>query len=248
MEKALDKFLEKWRNNDDVIGILLTGSYAINMNHENSDVDIRIILDQDCDTIKGLIEIDGFKFSYLARSHDKIENRIKREFAINYKFEANVIRIGKILFQKNSIVSDLKQLAIHYQQSKFTLKEKDRNKLKTDMYLLYNYKSYLEALNEESPFFIYTYMAFMKLCLTFYSSFLNIELVTDLKVEKLLTNQLYREKCGWDEFPDKEFSNLWQSCITFKNINKNSLTTIFNYLQDKTIGFNEKNYKMIRYE
>lgn len=132
MEKALEKFLESWQNNTNVIGILLTGSYAVNMNHKNSDVDIRIIFDKDCDTVKGLIEIDGFKFSYLGRSYDKIENRIKKEFLINYKFEANVIRIGKVLLEKNSKVNELKQIATYYQQSAFLVKDKDRNKLKTD--------------------------------------------------------------------------------------------------------------------
>lgn len=248
MEQALNKFLENWTNNPDVIAILLTGSYAIKMNHENSDVDIRIILDKNCQTEKGLTEIDGHKFSYLTRSYDNIENRIKREFAINCKFEANVIRIGKILFQKNNIINDLKRTADYYHNSNFAIRNISEDTLKTNIYLLYNYKSYLETLSEESPFFIYTYMAFMKLCLNFYSSFLNIEIFTDLKVEKLLTNQLYRQKCEWDKFPDEEFSNLWQNCLLLKNINTNSLNQIFNYLQDKTVSFNEKNYKMMRPE
>lgn len=245
MEKALNKFLEKWRNNDNVIGILLTGSYAINMSHKNSDVDIRIILDKDCDTIKGLIEIDGFKFSYLARSYDKIENRMKSEFFINYKFEANVMRMGKILFEKNSILSELKQLATHYQQSPFLVKEKNRNKLKTDMYLLYNYKSYLLSTSEDSPYFIYTYMSFMKLSLKIYSEFLNFEQVTDLKTEKLFTNSLYKERCDWQEFPDNEFALLWQKHLSIENITKDNLSKMFNYLQNKIISFNEKNYKII---
>lgn len=246
MEQALNKFLENWTNNPNVIAILLTGSYAIEMNHENSDVDIRIILDKNCQTEKGLIEIDGYKFSYLTRSYDNIENRIKREFAINCKFEANVIRIGKILFQKSNIIHDLKRTADYYHESNFITRTIADDDLKTNMYHLYNYKSYLETLDEESPFFIYSYISFMKLALNFYSRFLNIELFTDLKVEKLLTNKLYREKSGWSEFPDKEFSNLWQNALALKNINKSNLNEIFNHLQKKIIRFNEKNYKMIR--
>jgi hypothetical protein len=243
MEKALDKFLKIWRSNNNVTGILLTGSYAINMNHKTSDIDIRIIFEKDCDTIKGLLEIDGFKFSYIARSYEKTENRIKSEFAINYKFEANVIRISKILFEKDSKATKLKEFATNYQQSKFLVKKKDRNKLKTDIYLLYNYKSYLLSLNEDSPYFIYTYMSFIKLSLRIYSEFLNFEQVTDLKTEKLFTNSSYKEKCGWEEFPDSEFSSLWQNCIS--EITKENVLKTFYYLENKIIKFNEKNYKII---
>lgn len=246
MEKALGKFLEMWISNDEVVGILLTGSYAIKMSTENSDVDIRIIFEKDCETIKGLIEIDGFKFSYLGRSYDKTESRFKKEFVINCKFEANVIDLGIILFERDLRVSELKRLASYYQQSNFIIKQKNRNELKTNMYLLYNYKSYLNSISEESPFFIYTYMSFMKLSLRFYSEHLNFEQFTDLKIEKLFTNPSYRDKCGWNEFPDSKFVTFWQNCISIGNINKKNLSAMFDYLQNKIIQFNEKNYKMIR--
>lgn len=242
MEKALNQFLENWSSNKDVVGILLTGSHAINMNHKNSDVDIRIFLTEGFKTIKGLIEIDGFKFSYLVRSYNIIENRFKREFSMNSRFEATTISMGKIIFEKDGIISELKKLADYYHENNFIVKNIDDETLKSNIYLLYNYKSYLETLDENSPYFIYTYMSFMKISLNFYSHFLNFEIVSDLKVEKLFTNDLFREKCNWSNFPDEEFISLWQNCISPEKINKDHLSKMFNFLQDRIIKFNTKDH------
>lgn len=240
MKKALEKFLKIWKDRDFVVGIVLTGSYALEMNNDNSDIDIRLIFSKDSQTIKGLIEIDGYKFSYLGRSYEKIANRIKIEHSSNYKFEATVFSIGKILFEKESNATKIKELANLYKNTNFLIKEKDIDELKTNLYLLYNYKTYLNSIDHESPYFTYVYMLYMKLSLKYYSDFLNYENVSDLKIEKLFTNQLYREKCNWDEFPDLKFVNLWESCIMIKNINKMNVSKIFEYLQEKIINFNEK--------
>lgn len=242
MKKALDKFLKNWRNNNDVVGILLTGSHAINMNHTNSDIDIRIFLTAGFKTTKGLTEIDGFKFSYLVRSLNIIESRFKKEFSMNSRFEATTIRMGQIIFEKDGIVSELKKLANYYQENNFTIRNIDDETLKSNIYLLYNYKSYLETLDENSPYFIFTYMSFMKICLNFYSHFLNFEIVSDLKIEKLFTNDLFRDKCSWSKFPDEEFVLLWQNCISPGKINKHHLSKMFDFLQDKVVKFNIKNH------
>lgn len=242
MEKALDKFLESWRNNNDVVGILLTGSHAIDMNHKTSDVDIRIFLTEAFKTTKGLMEIDGFKISYLVRSYGIIENIFKKEFSINSRFEATTISMGKIIFEKDGILTELQKLARYYQGSDFIKRNIDDESLKSNIYLLYNYKSYLETLEEDSPYFVYTYMLFMKISLIFYSHFLNFEIVSDLKTEKLFTNDLFREKCNWNKFPDEEFILLWQNCISTGKINKYNLSRMFDFLQDKIVKFNIKNH------
>ena len=242
MKEALDKFLESWRNNDDVVGILLTGSHAIDMNHKTSDVDIRIFLTEGFKTTKGLTEVDGFKISYLVRSHGIIENILKKEFSINSRFEATTISMGKIIFEKDAILTQLQKLAHYYQGTDFIKRNIDDESLKSHIYLLYNYKSYLENLEEDSPYFIYTYMLFMKISLNFYSHFLNFEIVSDLKTEKLFTNSLFRDKCNWSKFPDDEFVILWQHCISTGKINKHNLSKMFDFLQDKVIKFNIKNH------
>lgn len=241
MEKALDKFLKNWYNNKDVVGILLTGSHAIEMSHKSSDIDIRIFLSGDSKTTKGLIEIDGFKFSYLVRSHNIIESRFRKEFSMNNRFEATTISMGRIIFEKDGIVSELQKLANYYQKSDFIIRKIDDETLKSNIYLLYNYKSYLETLDEDSTYFIYTYMSFMKISLTFYSHFLNFEIVSDLKLEKLFTNDLFRDKCNWSKFPDQEFALLWQNCISIGKTNKYHLSKMFDFLQKKIIKFNTKN-------
>lgn len=43
MENSLKEFVDYWKSKDYVLGILLTGSHALGLQNENSDIDIRII-------------------------------------------------------------------------------------------------------------------------------------------------------------------------------------------------------------
>jgi len=46
-ESALRKFLEPWKEEDLVEAALLTGSYAVGLETERSDVDVYIVLSDD---------------------------------------------------------------------------------------------------------------------------------------------------------------------------------------------------------
>lgn len=240
MEKTLEKFIKYWKEKSYVVGILLTGSYAIDQQNESSDIDIRIFFEIGTKTVKGYIIIDGYKFSYLGRSYEKSKKIMDYEFSINNKLEVNTINIGKILYEKSNIIQDLKKIAQIYLLKKFTERKKSEEELKTMIYILFNYMNYMNSLKEDSPFFIYTYMLFMKLSLRYYSDILNFENVSDLKIEKLFTNAEYRTKCNWDDFPDTQFIMLWLNSINKAGINKKNLRTMFDYLKDRIYNFDEK--------
>ena len=72
-EKALEKFLDKYKNEDYFLGAILTGSYVIGNNDENSDIDIYIVT-KDTTTWRerGNKLIDDFLIEYFINPKKKV--------------------------------------------------------------------------------------------------------------------------------------------------------------------------------
>ncbi|WP_223608659.1 nucleotidyltransferase domain-containing protein [Chryseobacterium sp. OSA05B] len=243
MEKALEEFLNQWKNKKYVLGILLTGSYAVGLQTENSDIDIRIIFDKSkTKTLKGLTKINNYTFSYLGRNTDSIIRKLNSEFINRQKFEAYIFNIGKILYDRKNTTAELKHLAQTYASTPFLKKHHIKSEVKAGMYGLYNHKNHLINLDENSPFFHYQYYMFMKKALSFYSSYLGFESFLDTKTEKVLYDTEYRQRYQWDDFPDKIFSEKWITSIKIENISKNSAIIIYHYLESKIEKINEENF------
>ena len=245
MEEALNEFIEHWKSKRRVVGILLTGSYAVEQQNRNSDIDIRLIINNtNGKSIKGLTTINGYKFSYLGRSAESTKKKFSSDFLNYNKFEARIFTIGKILYDRKDEVRNLIETAKIYLNTPFITKKINKEELNTRMYTIYSYKTYLDSLDEASPYFAYTYFLFMKLILSFYSSYLGYEFFLDFKTEQILTNLNYRNIYIWETFPDQHFASLWNKNILQQNVNKKSVKSIFNYLQKKIVTVNENNFKM----
>ena len=64
-EKAVDKFIKKWKSKKEVIGALVCGSYVTGNPTKHSDIDIHIILDNKCNwRMRGDEYVDGFLMEY----------------------------------------------------------------------------------------------------------------------------------------------------------------------------------------
>ena len=245
MEEALNEFIEYWKSKKYVIGILLTGSYAVGLQNENSDIDIRIIFNNTKKkTIKGLSIINGFKFSYLGSSINATTIKLNVDFLNYNKFEARIYSIGKILYTKNKGLESLITLAKIYLNTPFIKKKIEENDLKTKLYTLYSYKNHLLESDEKSPFFIYNYYIYMKFTLNTYSQFLGYEFFLDVKTENVLFNQKYRILYIWSDYPDPKFINLWKENLETKNVNKHSVQKINDYIEKKIEKINEDNFKI----
>lgn len=245
MEKALSQFLDQWRSKKYVIGILLTGSHAVGLQTDNSDIDIRIIFDSSKNkTLKGLEIIDNHKFSYLGRNIESIKKKFNNEFLNRQKFEAYIFNVGKILYDRKNVMSGLKELAQVYVSTPLLKKTHIKSEVKAGLYGLYNHKNHILSLDESSPFFSYHYYIFLKKILFYYSSYLGYETFLDTKTEKVLCDLTYREHYHWPEFPDKKFTEQWIYSINPENINKNSLINIYHYIENKIEKINEEKFSM----
>lgn len=245
MEEALNKFIEYWKAKKNVIGILITGSYALDSENKNSDIDIRIIYNKNQEkTTKGLTTIDGYIFSYLGRNIETTKRRMSTDFLNRNKLEVGMFSIGKILYDKDNELKKIIKISKTYLATPFIQKKISKEEIYMRMYTLYTYKNFLESSEKDSPYFSYIYYIFMKMAFSSYSSFLGQEIFIDTKIEKVLSDKQYRLRNNWVDFPDNKFVKLWTKCIEHKNINTTSSKMIFDYLQKKMMKFNENDIKM----
>lgn len=249
MEEALDKFIESWKSKKNVLGILLTGSYAVGLQNKDSDIDIRIVFDNNQKkTIKGLLIIDNYRFSYLGRSLNGVKKKFNDEFIEKQKFEAYIFNVGKILYENKNHLEDLKDLAKMYVSTPSFKKNFIKSEIKAGLYGLFSHKNHIMSLEENSPFFYYQCFVFFKKALTFYSSYLGYEKFLDTKTEKVLCDSTYRIAYHWDNFPDHTFAKKWVNLISIQNVNKNSINEIYLYVESKIEKINEESFKIHWYE
>lgn len=78
-KKALDKFVEKYRGNPRVIGILLSGSHVHCKPGPHSDLDVHIVLDKSNYRERGNTWIDGQEIEYFINPVKQIEQYFKEE-------------------------------------------------------------------------------------------------------------------------------------------------------------------------
>ncbi len=243
LEKAVDYLRQKFP----VKGILLTGSYAVGIENNKSDLDIRIITHKGEDNLsfKGLKKINNKIISFLGRTEYEYHKKMNVEFFNQSKFEARLIYIGKTLYEEDDCLKKLKKKALFYYDQPILKREFSENDKKEMMFPIHSMYNYLISKDEKSPFFNLSYFSLMKLILNVYSSFLNTEkLLLETKLERLLLDIKYIEKYNLETYPDKYFLNLWIHSMKKENINKISLQKIYNYIENEIIVVSEDNFIM----
>ncbi len=88
--KAIDKIIEPFKKNRDVISIYLFGSYARGREKPSSDIDICVITDKHAN-----------RDEILSNSSKKIDISIFHELPLTMRFR--VIKEGKLLFSRDEL-------------------------------------------------------------------------------------------------------------------------------------------------
>lgn len=243
MENSLKEFVDYWKSKDYVLGILLTGSHALGLQNENSDIDIRIIFNN---TQQGTLKGIKGKISYFAESIEFVKKRMQQDFIRNMKFEARLFNIGKVLYKKDNTIDELIITAQKFMTTPFRNIQYNRDVIILKLYSLsVNYKYLVQ--NESSKLYVYNYMTFMKLALHIYSWFLGYESFIDIKTDLILNNAQYREVNLWQDYPDRNFIELWTNCMEAE-YNNEKVENIYNYLQSKMIEIEGKDFEVVREE
>jgi hypothetical protein len=110
---AMEDFLAPWRCNPNVLGAMLTGSHALGLSDEYSDVDLYFILDETMGARqRGDHIIYGIVVEYNADPLNYIRNLQAEQHKIGLRHCARKVATGEILWDRDNAVHRL-QLEAH---------------------------------------------------------------------------------------------------------------------------------------
>lgn len=244
-EKALVKFLESWEQEEYVIAAVATGSYVVGNNTYKSDIDVHIILADEVDwRERGNKYVDGYLIEYFANPIKQIYQYLDEGLKDGDRIDANMFTIGKVIFDKSGVTTDLKMRAKDDLLKPF--KELDQATLEITRYLIWDYfEEVEECYKTESPNYNYLYYLYLQKLLDGYARYLRTPLPGNYKVYKFFKDEGYRRKYGISDFPDNEFKVKFLKCLEHKDRvdGYNEIHALKDYVLGKMGGFEVDGWK-----
>ncbi len=113
---AIEKFIDSVRNADDIIGILITGSYVRLEIDENSDVDIHLVLEPNCNyRERGNRWVGGVEIEYFKNPPQQIRSYFEQE--IDSPHTASMFADARVEYKSSVVIDELieeaKQIISH---------------------------------------------------------------------------------------------------------------------------------------
>ena len=242
-EKALEKFLDKYKNEDYFLGAILTGSYVTGNNDENSDIDIYIVT-KDTTTWRerGNKLIDGFLIEYFINPKKKVLSYFENELK-DYNLSTTMIFVnGKIIYDKDGSIQELINIA----KNNFNLKDIEESKYKMNCYRVWDCFDELESKYKKGKDIDFSYNIFLQQVIESYFYNKQIPSIPLNKVERILQDDDYRKKYNIIKLPDKEFIDLLLKCFDEKEYNKKyiSAKVLYLYVLKQFNDFNINNFAL----
>jgi predicted nucleotidyltransferase len=212
-ETALEQFLEKWKQKYDVIGILVCGSYITGNPSKRSDIDVHLIIGDDCDwRERGNLYVNGFLVEYFINPPKQISSYFKEDFNDRSTMSMVQFLSGRIILDKDGTVHKLVEEARGW-------KDKQYDKLAVPLIELNKYGLW-DALDNlldcheggRSDFELVYYNSLQNLYRV-YCSLLSIEEVPYFQLTRYFTDPSYLKKYMKMPFPDLCFSQLFIRAI-----------------------------------
>lgn len=249
-EITIEKFLEKYnfKNQEDVLGILLYGSYAVGNYNKRSDLDILVIRNNDNpETLyRGLIKINGYYIEWFEKPIADLYENANNDYKYYNNASVSVIVDGKILYQKNEEVDKLKSY-IKDLFSKDFIPIEDNIAIELIAILNNRMKSLKKMYKENNPFFNNLYFLTLDKIRKLYHKLNQIPEIQTSKIYKIYTDQASRDIYNIKEVPGKKFMNLYFKAIKPGLTNKEQfdlISKIYSYTK-KDLNLNDREFRII---
>lgn len=230
---ALNEFIQKYLNDEDVEAILLVGSYAVGNQNKYSDIDVYVILNDNVNyRERGNKLVDNYLIEYFVNPIKMVRQYIEEDKRGHGGAVANMLLKGKVLFDKNGIVPILQEEA---RQAKDIQPAKDPMKYYAcwhafDEYLAAAYHNELQ------------YYLCLKYLVDCYLANNGYCILPEQKIEKFFKDAKYREQYDIGAFPDNEFNGLVIKCFDYPN--RHNLQALYNFvIEDGKFDINNFVYK-----
>lgn len=243
---ALKDFLKDYEEDDNIIGAILCGSYALDNHHNNSDIDVYLVLSDTADYSEmGVVESNSYLIEYYKHTVDIIKEKMEKEHENNELNVANMFAYGKVIYDVEGKVEELQKLALEYIDKPFKTITKEQ--LDKNNYLIWTCLNNLKKSIDQDAFqFNMNYYELLHNVYDVYAEYLGISKLSKTKIYKLLTDFEYREKYHVFNIPEDEFVNLYLKCFDMENPEKmyRSIKRTVDYYYNKIGGFNIREFKI----
>ena len=240
-EKALYKFLRKYKNDPYFEGAVLCGSYACGNQNEFSDIDVHILINDEQNwRERGVVEVDGFLVEYFINPSKQIRKEFKEDYNNGGNASASMFGYGKILEDKNDNIKKLQKEALKFLNK--APRKWQKKDLSLDLYRVWTFKDELNSLAAEKRVFNLVYYDLAKSLLSLYCKAKGIPQISSTKVEKILADTDFAKKYNVQKLPDKQFSKLFLAVL--KEINLVKIQKLYDLVIKEVGGFDITKFKM----
>lgn len=207
--EVADLFLQTWRDKEEVVGSLVTGSYVLATQTGESDIDIQIILDAECTwKERGNAMLEGYLIEYFAAPTPLVHQLFQADYADNQRTTARMFATGEVMFDKDGQLAALQQAARQEMGKPFASHSPEF--VEERKYWLWDSMDNLSAVCAAgTPDRGLIYYAHLALVLNLYCVFLKCEMPHLAKTYKLFTVPDFGEKYEFEIMPDKKFIQLF---------------------------------------
>ena len=240
-EKALYKFLEKYKDKSCFEGALLCGSYATGNQNKFSDIDVHILLSNTQDwRERGIVSENGFLIEYFMNPIKKIQQEFHDDYLEGGNASANMFAYGRTLVDKNGYVKQLHNEAVKI--LKKTPRKWKKKDLTFDLYGVWNLMDELNGLVLEKRFFNTVYYELAKALQGLYFKIKGIPKMSFTKTEKILSIPDFAKRYHIQKLPDKKFTELFLD--TLHNVDIVRIQKLYDFVIKSTGGYDITTFKI----
>lgn len=238
-QKVLNKFLEKYENEDYYEGAIACGSFVSGNNNKFSDIDVHIVLKRGNEwRERGNLMVDGFLIEYFANPVNKYECYMDEEKTERGNHTTMMFARGVIVSDKNGEVKKLKEKALEMEN--IDLPDITEFDLLSSKYGCWDKLDELKAIYYENrDNFYLAYYELYKSLITLHGKVKKIREFSLTKLDKLLDSKTFRDKYGISKFYDEYDTNIIKECmiIDTKEEMMNKIINFYNYVMEISGGF-----------
>lgn len=243
-EEKLNKFIDNFEYIDDVIGILVCGSYITGSPSKHSDLDVHLILDDKVDyRQRGNKIVDGLLIEYFANPKRQIRKYFKDDYNNIRPMSQTQFVTGKIMLDKTGEVKELKEEAKAMLKKSYT--DLDTSISDLNKYAIWDMLDDLQdCLETNRDDFDFIYYCNLDKLLSIYMRYIKYP-YNKKTILGNITSEIVRNKYLLKELPDEEIKELIEDCIVYSS-RKNRMRNyqkLSNKIFELAGGFDIDNFK-----
>ena len=243
--QIVDKFLNKYKDEDYFIGAILSGSYAAGNGNENSDIDIYIIANDSINfRERGMKLIDGQLVEYFINPVRQIKKYLEEEQDNKDCLDIRLLSNCKIIIDKTGEVQDLVETAKRILNK--GPKKLDEYTYAMNCYMVWSRFDELELKYKRKEDTDFNYSLFLEQVIYSYFQNKQIFLVNMCKIEFILKDEEFKKNYNVGKILDKKFLDLLSKSFNEKDYNKKfeCASNLYYYFKNEFNDFDINNFNI----